>query len=302
LKVQFPELFMSALRLPRGVLAPVTTSFDAQGNIDEGAYIAQLEWMERQGVHGIVVGGSTGEGYTLSEDELARLVRLTTETLNGRLPVLASIIADSTRAAVDRVRVVAGFPIAGIQVAPPHYIFRPSDDGIVAFYDAISQATKLPLVIYNVIPWTNVTPALAARIMGAVPQVQAVKQSDKDFGTYVDLVRQVGAERVFAAIDGGLMSCYDMGAIGSIAAISSAAPRASVALWNAVQTGDRAEALLLHRRLLDVWMAVSAPNLPAQVKTAQTLQGVPVNFPRAPMMASTQTQQAAIARALSPFL
>ncbi|WP_134495323.1 dihydrodipicolinate synthase family protein [Microvirga pakistanensis] len=293
---------MSASQLPRGVLAPVTTPFDAQGNINEGAYIAQLEWMEQQGVHGVVVGGSTGEGYTLTEDELARLIQLTTETLNGRLPVLASIIADSTRAAVERAGIVDRFPIAGIQVAPPHYIFRPSDDGIVAFYDAIAQATNLPLVIYNVIPWTNVTPALAARIMEAVPQVQAVKQSDKDFGTYVDLVRQVRAERVFAAIDGGLMSCYDVGAIGSIAAIASAAPRASVALWNAVRKGDREQALLLHRQLLDVWMAVSAPNLPAQVKTAQALQGVPVSLPRAPMTASSQTQQAAIARALSPFL
>lgn len=293
---------MSASQLPRGVLAPVATPFDAQGNIDERAYIAQLEWMEQQGVHGVVVGGSTGEGYTLSESELGRLVELATHTLKGRLPVLASIIADSTWAAVSRAKLVTEFPIHGIQVAPPHYIFRPSDDGIIAFYDAVAKATKLPLVIYNVIPWTNVTPALALRMMEAVPQVQAVKQSDKDFGVYVDLVRTIGAERVFAAIDGGLMSCYDVGAIGSIAAIASAAPKASVALWNAVQAGDREQATLLHRQLLDVWMAVSAPNLPAQVKTAQSLQGVPVSFPRSPMAASSEAQQAAIAQALSPFI
>lgn len=293
---------MSASQLPRGVLAPVATPFDAQGNIDERAYIAQLEWMEQQGVHGVVVGGSTGEGYTLSEAELGRLVELATHTLKGRLPVLASIIADSTWAAVSRAKLVTEFPIHGIQVAPPHYIFRPSDDGIIAFYDAVAKATKLPLVIYNVIPWTNVTPALALRMMEAVPQVQAVKQSDKDFGVYVDLVRTIGAERVFAAIDGGLMSCYDVGAIGSIAAIASAAPKASVALWNAVQAGDREQATLLHKQLLDVWMAVSAPNLPAQVKTAQSLQGVPVSFPRSPMAASSEAQQAAIAQALSPFI
>lgn len=293
---------MSASLLPHGVLVPVTTPFDAEGNIDERAYIDQLEWMEREGVHGVVVGGSTGEGYTLAEDELVRLVQLTTDTLKGRLPVLASIIADSTRAAVSRASLVARFPIQGIQVAPPHYIFRPSDDGIVSFYAAIAKATRLPLVIYNVIPWTNVTPALAVQIMNAVPQVQAVKQSDKDFGVYVDLVRQIGAERVFAAIDGGLMSCYEVGAIGSIAAIASAAPRASVALWNAVQRRDREQAAVLHRQLLDVWMAVSAPNLPAQVKTAQMLQGLRESFPRAPMTASSEAQRQGIAQALTPFL
>jgi 4-hydroxy-tetrahydrodipicolinate synthase len=293
---------MSTSQLPRGVLIPLTTPFDSQGSIDEKAYVAQLEWMEQQGVHGVVVGGSTGEGYTLTEDELARLVQLTTDTLKGRLPVLASIITDSTRAAVSRVSLVTQFPIHGVQVAPPHYIFRPSDDGIIAFYAAIANATRLPLVIYNVIPWTNVAPALALKIMEVVPQVQAVKQSDKDFGVYVDLVRQIGAERVFAAIDGGLMSCYDVGAIGSIAAIASAAPGPSVALWNAVQKGDREQAVLLHKQLLDVWMALSAPNLPAQVKTAQSLQGVPVSFPRSPMAASSEAQRTAIAQALSPFI
>jgi 4-hydroxy-tetrahydrodipicolinate synthase len=293
---------MSASQLPRGVLAPVTTPFDTQGNIDESAYIAQLEWMEAQGVHGVVVGGSTGEGYTLTDAELGRLVQLATHTLKGRLPVLASIISDSTRAAVSKAEIVTRFPIQGIQVAPPHYIFRPSDDGIIAFYDAIAKATELPLVIYNVIPWTNISPALAMRIMEAQPQVQAVKQSDKDFGVYVDLVRQIGSERVFAAIDGGLMSCYDVGAIGSIAAIASAAPKASVALWKAVQEGNRDQAVLLHKQLLDVWMAVSAPNLPAKVKTAQVLQGVPISFPRSPMLASSEAQTAAIAQALSPVI
>jgi len=293
---------MSASQLPRGVLVPLTTPFDAQGNIDEKGYIAQLEWMERQGVHGVVVGGSTGEGYTLAEDELVHLVRLTTDTLKGRLPVLASIITDSTRAAVHRASLVAQCPIDGLQVAPPHYIFRPSDDGIISFYAAIANATQLPLVVYNVIPWTNVTPDLAVRIMEAVPQVQAVKQSDKDFGIYVDLVRQVGPERVFAAIDGGLMSCYDVGAMGSIAAIASAAPGPSVALWNAVQKGDREQAVSLHAQLLDVWMALSAPNLPAQVKTAQALQGLPEALPRAPMAASSEAQRKAIAQALSPLI
>lgn len=292
---------MSASRIPHGVLAPLTTPFDREGNIDEQCFIAQLEWMVLEGVQGVVVGGSTGEGYTLTADELVRLVDIATGTLKGRLPVLASIIADSTRAAVERANCLRKFPLAGLQVAPPHYIFRPSDDGIVSFYAAIADATDIPLVIYNVIPWTNVSPSLAFRIMEVVPQVAAVKQSDKDFGIYVDLVRQVGPSRVFAAIDGGLMGCYDVGAIGSIAAIASAAPRASVGLWNAVREGRREEAISLHRCLLELWMALSAPNLPARVKAAQAAQGLPVSFPRAPMAPVSPDEQKAIEQALSLF-
>jgi 4-hydroxy-tetrahydrodipicolinate synthase len=293
---------MSTSPLPRGVLAPLTTPFDTQGSLDEQGFVAQLEWMVTEGVHGVVVGGSTGEGFALTEDELVRLVDLAVRILNGRLPVLASIITDSTRAAVKRAKSLAGFPLAGIQVAPPHYIFRPSDEGLIGFYAAIAEATKSPLLIYNVIPWTNVSPALASRIIDSVPQVHAIKQSDTNFGVYVDLVRQIGAERVFAAIDGGLMGCYDVGSAGSIAAIASAAPRASVALWNAVQAGNREMAISLHRRLLDVWMSVSAPNLPARVKCAQALQGVPESFPRAPMVPPSEAERAVTAQALASLV
>lgn len=280
-----------------GVIIPLTTPFSANGDIDETAFVGQLDWMAASGVDGVVVGGSTGEGFALNEGELVRLVELAMDRLGGRLPVLASIIADSTRAAVHRASLLRRFDLAALQVAPPHYIFTPPPAGLTDFYATVALEAHVPVVIYNVVSWANVSPRLAATIMETHPRVIAIKQSDKDFGTYAELVSRLGAERVFAAIDGALMSCYELGAAGSIAAIASAAPKASVALWQAVRDGRRSDALALHEGLLGLWSALAAPNLPARVKAAHAAQGQPASQPRSPMLPASEEEAAAIAAA-----
>lgn len=289
---------MSASLDLRGVIVPLTTPFAADESVDLAAFSQQIEWALAQGVHGLVVGGSTGEGFALDEKEILSLTRRALDVVGGRVPVMTSIMADSTRAAVGRARRLAELPLSGLQVAPPHYIFAPDDDGLVDFYRRIGAATPLPIVIYNVISWANVSPAAAARIIAEVPNVKAVKQSDKDLGTFADLVLAIGPERVFGAIDGSLMSCYDLGVAGSIAAIASAAPGASVRLWDAVRSGRRDDALALNRKLGLLWQSLSAANLPARVKAAQTSQGVPSGPARSPMASVQASVSQAIVAAL----
>jgi len=281
----------------RGVIVPLTTPFTADEEIDRQGFTRQIDWMLAEGVSGFVVGGSTGEGYALDEGEMLELSKLALDVVAGRVPVMASIMVDSTRAAVNRAKQLAELPLSGLQIAPPHYIFTPDDDGLFAFYQAVGAASPLPLVLYNVISWANVQPAVAARILDGVPTAYGVKQSDKDLGRFADLVLAVGPERVFGAIDGSLMSCYDLGIAGSIAAIASATPRASVALWQAVQQGDRARALELNAALGRFWQQLSGSNLPARVKAAQTIQGIAAGRPRAPMSALTESEEAALTAA-----
>jgi 4-hydroxy-tetrahydrodipicolinate synthase len=89
-----------------------------------------------------------------------------------------------------------------------------------------------------------------------------------------------------------------LGAHGSIAAILTAAPHTSVALWDAVKAGDHASALVLHKKLLTLWNAIIADNLPACTRYAQILQGLPVTYPRSPMPEASIAQRAAIRSAL----
>jgi 4-hydroxy-tetrahydrodipicolinate synthase len=281
-----------------GVIVPLTTPFAADETIDFEAFSQQIEWMLAEGVDGLVVGGSTGEGFALDEEEVFELSRRALDVVAGRVPVMTSIMADSSRAAMRRARQLSELPLTGLQVAPPHYIFAPGDDGLVEFYSHVSSAADFPIVIYNVISWANVRPELAVRIMDRVPQVRAVKQSDKDLGAFADLILAVGGDRVFGAIDGSLMSCYDLGAAGSIAAIASAAPGANVALWHSVHDNRRDQAKDLNRELCNLWRFLAAPNLPARVKAAQTLQGVSAGLPRAPMCLAPIDREVEIGEAL----
>ena len=152
-----------------GIIPPMTTPFDAEGAIDEGAVRAQVRWLLAAGVHGLAVGGSTGEGHALDQDELRRLVATVTEEATGRVPVIAGIIVDSTRDAVRRGKAVGDLGVAALQVTPVHYLFRPDDDAMLGHFRAIAEATGLPVVIYNVVPWSYLSPGLLCRIMSEVP-------------------------------------------------------------------------------------------------------------------------------------
>ena len=86
----------------QGIIPPMTTPFDADGAIDEGAVRAQVRWLLAAGVHGLAVGGSTGEGQTLDPDELQPPGRDGRRGGGRRVPVIAGIIVDSTRDAIRR--------------------------------------------------------------------------------------------------------------------------------------------------------------------------------------------------------
>jgi 4-hydroxy-tetrahydrodipicolinate synthase len=282
-----------------GIVPPLTTPFDAAGELRLDAVRPQVEHMIAAGVHGLAVGGSTGEGHTLDGEELVRLVAAASEAAAGRVPIVAGLIVDSTRDAIRRGRAVRGLGVAALQVTPVHYLFRPTDRAMVDHFAAIADATGLPILIYNVVPWTYLSPALLLRVMEEVPLVVGVKQSAGDLKLLADLMLGVPAGRlVLSAVDALLWSSYLLGAHGSIAAILTAAPHASVALWNAARAGDLTAGRSLHERLLRLWNALVADNLPANCKAALELQGVPAGPPRAPMPACEPARCASIRAAL----
>ena len=283
---------------PRGVIPPMTTPFREDGEIDLRLVGAQLDWLCGAGVHGVAAGGSTGEGHTLDHEEFRDLVAATVEAARGRLPVIAGIIVDSTRDAIRRGKLVRDLNVAALQVTPVHYLFKPDDEAMVRHFRSIVDETGLPVIIYNVVPWSYLSPALLTRIMTEVPMVIGVKQSAGDLKLFADLMEMAPDKLIYSAVDALMYPSYTLGAAGSIAAILTAAPHASVALWDAVRAGDHAAALGLHKNLLALWNAILADNLPACTRHAQMLQGLPPTWPRAPMPAASPAQQAAIHRAL----
>jgi 4-hydroxy-tetrahydrodipicolinate synthase len=286
-----------------GIIAPMTTPFTRKGEVDEAAFRKQVQFLIKAGVHGLAVGGSTGEGHTLSGAEATRLVRIAMVEARGRVPVVAGIIVDSTRQAIERAEAVADLGPAALQITPVHYLFRPDDKHMLEHFRTVGRATKIPILIYNVIPWSYLSPALLIRIMKDVPQVVGVKQSAGDMKLLADLLLGAPpAARILSAVDALMYPSFALGAHGAVAAILTAAPAAQVRLWDLVQAGEHEAARRLHEKLLVLWNAMIDDNLPATVKFALSEQGVPGGYPRAPMPAASPRQQRAIAGALKKLL
>ena len=283
-----------------GIVPPVTTPFDADGRIDIETFRADMHYMiDSARVHGTAVCGSTGEGHTLTTEETYQITAAAVAEAAGQVPIIAGIIVDSTQAAIERGRAVADLGVAALQVTPVHYLFRPHDDAMVQHFAEIAEATGIPIMIYNVVPWTYLSPELLTRIIGEVDGVIGVKQSAGDMKLLADLLLMVGeAGRIMSAVDALLYPSFCLGSHGAIAAILSTVPELCVQLWDAVEAGDHATALHLHNRLLPIWNAIVGDNLPACVKYAMELQGRPAGLPRKPMPAASSAQQARIRRAL----
>ena len=282
-----------------GIIPPMTTPFSDDGSIDTESFRAEVRFLIETGVHGLAVGGSTGEGQTLTDEETAALTEIAVREAEGRVPVVAGIIVNSTRQAIARAKLMRGLEIAALQVTPVHYLFAPDDFGMYAFYEELTSEVGRPVIVYNVVPWSYASPDLLTRLITEVPGVVGVKQSAGDMHALAELlVLLKDRGTVLAAVDDLLYPCFCLGAHGAIAAILTAVPSLCLELWGAVQEGWYTDAREIHERLLGVWLSIKGANLPANVKTAMRLQGRPSGLPRAPMSPSSPEVEEGIRLAL----
>ncbi|MFL6695424.1 MAG: dihydrodipicolinate synthase family protein [Ramlibacter sp.] len=286
-----------------GVLPPITMPFDKSGALVKGGLREQIDFIIENGARAVVAGGSTGEGHTLNEAEFDSAMRESYEATAGRVPFVAGLIVQSTKDAIDRVKRLKGMNIAALQVTPVHYLFKPDADATVEHFREIHDATGIPILIYNVIPWNYLSVDLMLRIMDEVPGVLGMKQSGGDLKSVSDLVLRAKPENlVLSGVDALLYPGFALGMHGAISALTTAVPGAVVKMYNAVQKNDHATAREIHFKLNALWNSMSHDNLPACVKYVQHLQGLTMYEPRRPMMRVSDDQKRVIKAALQPVL
>lgn len=283
----------------KGILPPLAMPFDKQGEIVMSAIGEQIDHAVDKGVSGVVVGGSTGEGHTLDRDEFAKMAHEAHGALRGRGAFVVGLIVNSTREAIARMKMLEGLKIDALQITPVHYLFKPDAERTIEHFRAIHDATGIPILIYNVIPWNYLSADMMLRIMREVPGVVGMKQSSGDLKSVSDLVagRRPG-NVVLSGIDALLYPAFALGADGAITALTAAVPGVCVDLWKAVAAGDHETALGLHRGLNALWNVMPHDSLPACVKYVQHRQGLGMFGPRAPMTPVTDEVRAAIDKAL----
>jgi dihydrodipicolinate synthase/N-acetylneuraminate lyase len=205
-------------KIPFGVIAPMTTPFAADGELQATSIRSQVEFLVRERADSLAVGGSTGEGQTLSPDELRACVSETRAAMPPEMPLIASAIVDSTRQAIRLIKAVEGLGVDAIQLTPVHYLFRPDDEMMIEHFRVIHEETGMPLIIYNVVHWCYLSPELAVRLMNEVPGVMGIKQSAGDLKLFADLMINAPKDRrIYSAVDALMYPSFCLGTPGVIA-------------------------------------------------------------------------------------
>lgn len=280
-----------------GVVPPAVTPF-FDDEIDYDAFREHIRWLLSNQVAGVSVGGSTGEGHALSEDELEKLVKIAVNEAAGRVPVVAGVIRDCTRDAIRYAKAAERAGADYLMVTPVHY-FKPNDDAHYAFFKGLNDAVSTPIIIYNVVPTAVITPECMKQLV-TLPRVQSIKQSGGDVHALADMLHVVPPGfPVMSAIDDLLYSTYVMGAVGAIAAINTVLPDLTQQQIEAVRRGDHKTALDLHNKALKVWRGMEGYNMPAKTKAALRLRGQKVGTPRSPLHPITEAEEAALKAALT---
>ncbi|HVB65110.1 MAG TPA: dihydrodipicolinate synthase family protein [Nitrolancea sp.] len=282
----------------RGIFPAMVTPFNRSGDIDEEGLRSEVQVLLSAEVHGLAICSSIGEGHTLALEETVEVSRIVIDEAGGKVPVITGILGDSTRAVIRAAKELGELDVAALLIAPVHYRYSPGELGHIDFYREIDRATRIPVIVDNVVPWNALSPKLLLSLED-VPQVIGVNQCTGGLSALAELIalndRQL---KIFSAHDDLLYPALSLGVVGAISAIAAVLPDLCLKLWHAVEIGDHEAARELHRRILPVWGVLNHPNLPARVKAAIELRGRRVGSARHPLLPVSANVRAEIDSAL----
>ena len=149
----------------KGNFVALITPFTQHGEVDEKSFIANIELLLSEGVHGVIVSGCTGESWSLEDSEKTRLFRIAAETVNGRATVLAGTGGIVTRKVVALSQAAKAAGVDGIMVLPPYYAMIHKEE-VIAHYRTLSDEAQVPILLYNIPRRTgvNLTPVLCEEL------------------------------------------------------------------------------------------------------------------------------------------
>lgn len=289
---------MTAQRLV-GCGTALVTPFNANSSIDEGALRALVDWQIEEGIHFLVPCGSTGEAATMTIAEHRRVVELVVEQARGRVPIVAGAGSNDTAKAIALSHEMRAAGATHLLHTSPMYN-KPPQRGIVAHYRAISDATDLPIVVYNVPGRTgsNIEAKTTLEI-SHIPRIVAVKEASGQLTQIADILRGRDAEfSVLSGDDEITLPVMALGGDGIVSVVSNATPRLMSQLCEKMRAGDLAAAREIHFRLLPWMRSAFVESNPLPVKAALAMMGRIKNVLRLPLVPMSDRHEAAVRAAL----
>lgn len=270
-----------------GVFSPIPTPFDDQGEVAYDALTDNLARWNEYDLTGYVVLGSNGEGVLLSTEEKVGVWQVARRAIPGSKLMIAGTAAQSTRGTISLTQQAADAGADAALVVTPHYYGpKMTAEALVRHYEAVAEASPIPVLIYNVPKFTgvNMDAAAIARAAGH-PNVVGTKDTGGNITQLAQTVHLAGPGfQVLAGSANFFLAGLAVGAVGGVLALANIAPDRCLALFGHFLAGRMSEAAALQRRLIPVNNAVTGGFGIAGLKAALEMLGYYGGPVRAPLL------------------
>ncbi|MGK2961023.1 MAG: 4-hydroxy-tetrahydrodipicolinate synthase [Gemmatimonadaceae bacterium] len=285
--------------LLRGCGTALVTPFTEAGELDEPALRALVDWQIAEGIHFLVPCGSTGEAATMTPEEHRRVVEITVEQVNGRVPVAAGAGSNDTRKAVSLSKEMKTVGATHLLHTSPMYN-KPPQRGIVAHFRAIADAVDLPVIVYNVPGRTGSNiEAVTTLELAEHENITAVKEASGNLGQIAEIIRSRPANfTVLSGDDGFTLAMMAEGGDGVISVTSNVVPRLASQMIEQFDAGDLAGARETANRLAPWTSAAFIESNPIPAKAALAMMGRMKNVLRLPLVPLDERHQEAVRSAI----
>ena len=264
---------------PYGIIPPVITPFTEDGKFNEPVFCQVINHLIDEGVHGIFPLGTTGEFYAFTNEEVRHILKVAVKVAGGRVPVYAGANHITTRGVIELVKIAEETGCDAVSVLTPMFISQTQEE-IYRYYETIAASTKLPIIIYNNKPKTNVTvePETIAKL-ALIDNIVGVKDSTGDFTNteeYLRLTRDNSNFSVLIGRDTLIYAALCYGAAGAIASCANIAPRITADIYDKYVEGDHKGALEAQYKLAPLRIATNMGTFPAVIKEGLVMRGYDV--------------------------
>lgn len=255
----------------KGSIVAIITPFK-KGRLDERALGDLIEWQIRQGTDGIVPCGTTGESATLTHKEHNRVIEITVEATNGRVPVIAGTGSNSTAEAIQLTQHAKKVGADAALLITPYYN-KPTQEGLYLHYKAVADKVDLPIVLYNIPGRTcvNLLPETVARL-SKIKNIVSIKEGASSLPQVCEIIQHCGDKiTVLSGDDGLTLPMLAVGAKGVITVTANIEPAGMAAMMDAFEKGDLERAKQLHYQMQPLFNILFIETNPIPVKTALAL-------------------------------
>jgi 4-hydroxy-tetrahydrodipicolinate synthase len=279
-----------------GAGVALVTPFNSDESVDFEALGQLIDLQINEGMDYLVSLGTTGEVATLTNDERKRIWDFTVKRVNGRLPLVAGIGGNNTAEIVEQIKNFDPTGFCAILSVSPYYN-KPTQEGIYQHYKAVSNASPLPVILYNVPGRTgsNITAQTTLRLANDFSNIVAIKEASGNFAQFSEILRDKPAGFLLISGDDPVtLPMMSLGAAGIISVIGNALPKKVATLAKLCAEGNYTEARSIHNELLNITDLCFIEGNPAGVKYILQELGIGKDQLRLPLVPVSEKIQTAI--------